>query len=135
MELVYTLIEIVVKSLVVFIALMLLIAYNTLFERKVLGHIQVRYGPNRVGPFGLLQPFADGWAVISNIKGKTTLYSYTLESTLRNVKELLVRLNPKGINEALDKVASLEKQLGFKSTKPKKRKKKPKIDDLFDMLD
>jgi len=60
MELVYTLIEIVVKSLVVFIALMLLIAYNTLFERKVLGHIQVRYGPNRVGPFGVFQPFADG---------------------------------------------------------------------------
>jgi NADH-quinone oxidoreductase subunit H len=60
MELLYTLIEIVVKSLVVFIALLLMTAYNTLFERKVLGHIQVRYGPNRVGPFGLLQPIADG---------------------------------------------------------------------------
>jgi len=60
MELLYTLIEMVVKSLVVFIALLLMTAYNTLFERKVLGHIQVRYGPNRVGPFGLLQPIADG---------------------------------------------------------------------------
>jgi NADH-quinone oxidoreductase subunit H len=60
MELLYTLIEIVVKSLFVFICLMLGIAYNTLFERKVLGHIQIRYGPNRVGPFGVLQPFADG---------------------------------------------------------------------------
>ncbi len=60
MELLYTLIEIVAKSLVVFVALLLMTAYNTLFERKVLGHIQVRYGPNRVGPFGLLQPIADG---------------------------------------------------------------------------
>jgi NADH-quinone oxidoreductase subunit H len=45
---------------VVFVVLLLMTAYNTLFERKVLGHIQVRYGPNRVGPFGLLQPIADG---------------------------------------------------------------------------
>jgi NADH-quinone oxidoreductase subunit H len=60
MELLYTLIEMVVKSLVVFVSLLLMTAYNTLFERKVLGHIQVRYGPNRVGPFGLLQPIADG---------------------------------------------------------------------------
>jgi len=60
MELLYTLIEIVAKSLVVFISLLLMTAYNTLFERKILGRIQVRYGPNRVGPFGLLQPIADG---------------------------------------------------------------------------
>lgn len=60
MELLYTLIEIVAKSLLVFVGLLLLTAYNTLFERKVLGHIQVRYGPNRVGPFGLFQPIADG---------------------------------------------------------------------------
>jgi hypothetical protein len=53
MELLYVLIEIIAKSLVVFVGLLLMTAYNTLFERKVLGHIQVRYGPNRVGPFGL----------------------------------------------------------------------------------
>ena len=57
--LVYVLIALV-KVLVVFGAMMTIVAYMTLIERKVLGHIQVRYGPNRVGPLGLFQPIADG---------------------------------------------------------------------------
>ncbi len=50
---------IVVKVIVIFAGLMTAIAYTTYFERKVVAHIQNRIGPNRTGPFGLLQPIAD----------------------------------------------------------------------------
>jgi len=59
MELLYLLIEIIIKCVVVFAGLMLVVAYLTLMERKVLGRIQVRFGPNRCGPYGILQPFSD----------------------------------------------------------------------------
>jgi NADH-quinone oxidoreductase subunit H len=51
---------IIIKIVVVLGVGLLHVAYATYFERKVIGHMQVRLGPMRVGPHGLLQPFADG---------------------------------------------------------------------------
>ena len=51
---------IVIKIVAIIIPIMLSVAYLTLAERKVIGAMQQRRGPNVVGPFGLLQPIADG---------------------------------------------------------------------------
>jgi NADH-quinone oxidoreductase subunit H len=47
------------KITLILVVFLTAIAYTVLMERKVLGFIQLRYGPNRVGPWGLLQPLAD----------------------------------------------------------------------------
>jgi NADH-quinone oxidoreductase subunit H len=54
----------VIKIVALIVPLMLSVAYLTLWERKAIGWSQIRPGPNRVGPFGLLQPIADAVKLI-----------------------------------------------------------------------
>ncbi|OEJ68037.1 NADH-quinone oxidoreductase subunit NuoH [Magnetovibrio blakemorei] len=56
----WPLIWIVIKILVIVVPVLVAVAYLTYMERKVIGSMHLRRGPNVVGPFGLLQPFADG---------------------------------------------------------------------------
>ena len=50
----------IIKTAIALFVLLTAVAYTVWLERKVVGHIQNRWGPTRVGPFGLLQPLADG---------------------------------------------------------------------------
>jgi NADH-quinone oxidoreductase subunit H len=63
-DLAWTIVAAVVKSGVIIFALLTIFAYMTLVERRVIARFQRRVGPNRAGPFGLLQPLADGMKMI-----------------------------------------------------------------------
>ncbi len=56
---------IIIKIIAIVVPLLLVVAYLIYFERKVIGYIQARIGPNRVGPWGLFQPFADLFKLIT----------------------------------------------------------------------
>ncbi len=60
------LLEWAIKSVVIIMIILGGFAYLTLFERRVLARMQTRIGPNRAGPWGLLQPVADGIKLIFN---------------------------------------------------------------------
>ncbi|MEX1201280.1 MAG: NADH-quinone oxidoreductase subunit NuoH [Methylophaga sp.] len=73
------------KIMMIVVPLMLGVAYLTLAERKVIGYIQMRIGPNRVGPRGLLQPIADGLKLLMKeviLPAKSNLYLFVLAPIL-----------------------------------------------------
>ena len=53
------LVSVIVKIVIIMLPLIITVAYLTYFERKVIGYMQLRVGPNVTGPYGLIQPFAD----------------------------------------------------------------------------
>lgn len=55
----------IVKSIVIFLVMLQIVPILLLVERKLLGRFQQRYGPNRVGPYGLIQPLADVGKLLS----------------------------------------------------------------------
>ena len=59
MSILHTFLNILIEILIVVIPLFLIVAYTTYSERKIIGFMQERLGPNRVGPSGILQPIAD----------------------------------------------------------------------------
>jgi NADH-quinone oxidoreductase subunit H len=63
----------IVKSLVIFAVVFAVVPVLTLIERKLIGRFQNRYGPNRVGPYGILQPLAD----VLKLLGKEQSYPRT----------------------------------------------------------
>ena len=76
---------IVIKLVVILVPLLISIAYLTLAERKVLGYIQCRKGPNVVGIYGLLQPIADGLKLFTKeiiIPNRVNRFMYILAPIL-----------------------------------------------------
>jgi NADH-quinone oxidoreductase subunit H len=79
----------VVKSIVIFLGVFAIVPVLTVVERKLIGRFQNRYGPNRVGPFGLLQPLAD----VGKLLGKEAFRPQNAVATLYVLGPALIALS------------------------------------------
>src|SRR5256886_4412133 len=91
-------VEVILKFLaitVAFVGILMIVAYTVLAERRVLGFIQGRLGPNRVGYGGLLQPFADLLKFILKediVPDKSTRFVYFLAPVIAIVTALMTMI-------------------------------------------
>ena len=81
----HTVLYTIIKIVAIIAPLLLTVAYVTYAERKVIGYIQQRIGPNRVGPIGLLQPIADGLKLMLKeiiLPTKSNMYLFVIAPVL-----------------------------------------------------
>src|SRR2546421_592727 len=108
-------VEVILKFLaitVAFVGILMIVAYTVLAERRVLGFIQGRLGPNRVGPFGLLQPFADLLKFILKediVPDKSTRFIYFLAPVIAIMCALMTMIvYPFGPNITLPWIGNIQ---------------------------
>src|SRR5688572_11121103 len=80
------------KMIIVFGGVMGALAYTTWLERRMMAFVQMRPGPNRVGPFGLLQPLADGLKFLlkeQTVPGNANVFLYYLAPIVSMIPALL----------------------------------------------
>src|SRR6185436_6792823 len=80
------------KMVAIFGGVMTALAYTTLVERRLMAFVQMRPGPNRVGPFGLLQPLADGLKFLlkeQTVPGTANVFLYYLAPIVSMIPALL----------------------------------------------